>query len=575
MRLLSVNVGRPRTIAWRGREVRSAIWKEPVAGRRMVRRLNVDGDAQADLVGHGGEHRAVFVYQIESYRHWERELGRALPEMGQFGENLTVEGLADDDVCIGDRYAIGTAVFEVTQPRVTCFKVGIRLDEPRMPALLTGHGRPGFYLRVVEEGEVGAGDAIVKVADGPQGLSVQRVSALLYSPDHDADTLRRALTVDALSDGWKQSFGMLLEQAGRGGAGNSGLTGSASEPPPWTGFRPFRVVAVTPETAAVRSFVLEPEDGIVLPAHRPGQFVPVRVPADGAGTLMRSYSLSALGDGRRLRVSVKRDGRASSLLHDKVAAGGRLEVGAPRGDFVLDVEADAPVALISAGIGVTPVLTMLAALAKARSPRPVTWIHVARSSAEHALATEARALLARLPAARAHVRFTRPGAGDRAGVDFDAPGRLTADDLARLDLSGAAEAFLCGPAAFMDGVGAGLRALGFPAERIHVEAFGAAAPAGARPPHLPPDPPVAGPAVSFSRSAITVRYDERWRSLLELAEACDVPADWSCRTGVCHRCESGLVAGSVTYDPAPLDLPADGYALLCCSRPAADVTLDL
>ena len=136
-------------------------------GRRAARRLNIDGDGQGDLVGHGGEHRAVFVYQIESYRYWESELGPHDFSYGQFGENFTIEGLPDDEVCIGDRYRIGSALFEVTQPRVTCYRVGIRMDEPRMAALLVASGRPGFYFRVLEEGEVGAGDEIVKVAEGP------------------------------------------------------------------------------------------------------------------------------------------------------------------------------------------------------------------------------------------------------------------------------------------------------------------------------------------------------------------------------------------------------------------------
>ncbi len=176
MRLVSVNAGRPRAVPWRGRTVTTAIWKDPVPGRVAVRRLNVDGDAQADLVGHGGEHRALYVYQLESYRYWERVLGRELAGHGVFGENLTVTGLGDDEVRVGDRLAVGSTVLEVTQPRVTCYKVGIRLDEPRMPALLTGHGRPGFYLRVLEEGEIGAGDVIERVGREGHGLTVGGVS---------------------------------------------------------------------------------------------------------------------------------------------------------------------------------------------------------------------------------------------------------------------------------------------------------------------------------------------------------------------------------------------------------------
>jgi MOSC domain-containing protein YiiM len=134
-RLLSLNVGGPRDVEWEGKTVRTAIWKEPVSGSRMVRRINIDGDDQADRAAHGGEHRAVYVYQIGSYRYWERELGRQDFSYGQFGENFTVEGLSDDEVCIGDRYRIGAALFEVTQPRVTCFRLGIRMAEARMPSL--------------------------------------------------------------------------------------------------------------------------------------------------------------------------------------------------------------------------------------------------------------------------------------------------------------------------------------------------------------------------------------------------------------------------------------------------------
>ena len=177
-RLLALNVGLPRDHPWRGRSVRTGVWKEPVTGRRMVRRLNIEGDGQGDLKGHGGEHRAVLVYQLESYRHWERELGRPEFAFGQFGENFTVDGLSDREVCIGDRYRIGDALFEVSQPRVTCYRLGMRMDEARMAALLVSHGRPGFYLRVLEEGLVGAGDEIVKIADGPEHMTRRRYRRL-------------------------------------------------------------------------------------------------------------------------------------------------------------------------------------------------------------------------------------------------------------------------------------------------------------------------------------------------------------------------------------------------------------
>ena len=214
-RLLSVNVGLPRDVTWQGKTVHTAIWKAPVKGPRMVRRLNIDGDGQGDLAGHGGEHRAVFVYQMDSYRYWQNQLGRNDFAYGQFGENFTVEGLSDAEVCIGDRYRIGGALFEVTQPRVTCYRLGIRMNEPEMAALLVKHGRPGFYFRVLEEGEVEAGDEITRVASGPERMSVSEIDALLYMPGHSRDQLERALRIPALSAGWRGSFEALLAQERR------------------------------------------------------------------------------------------------------------------------------------------------------------------------------------------------------------------------------------------------------------------------------------------------------------------------------------------------------------------------
>jgi len=207
---VAVNVGLPQDVSWRASTVHTGVWKHAVDGPRMVRRLNVDGDGQGDLAGHGGEQRAVLVYQLDSYRYWQAELHRDDFVHGQFGENFTVEGLPDDEVCIGDRYRIGNAVFEVTQPRVTCYRVGIRLDEPRMAALLVSHRRPGFYMRVLTEGEVESGQEITKIASGPERMSVTEMNALLYLPGHSRDDLERALRIPALSPGWQTSLRALL-----------------------------------------------------------------------------------------------------------------------------------------------------------------------------------------------------------------------------------------------------------------------------------------------------------------------------------------------------------------------------
>src|SRR5919202_4061041 len=252
-RLLSVNIGLPREVSWRGQTVFTSVWKEPVQGRRLARRLNIDGDAQGDLAGHGGEQRAVFVYQMDSYRYWERELKRGDFTFGQFGEKFTVEGLADSEVCVGDRYRIGGALFEVTQPRVTCYRVGIRMDDPRMPALLVKHRRPGFYFRVIEEGEVGAGDEIIKVAEGPERLTVAAVDALLYLPGAAKGDIERALRIPALSPGWQSSFEALLQQMAQPGSrtGNAGLVSPEQMATVTPGFRSLKVASIDRESSHV------------------------------------------------------------------------------------------------------------------------------------------------------------------------------------------------------------------------------------------------------------------------------------------------------------------------------------
>ena len=580
-KLVSVNVGMPKDVPWQGRTVFTGVFKDPVAGPRRVRKLNVDGDGQGDLGGHGGEQRAVFVYQTESYRYWERELGRNDFVYGQFGENFTVDGLGDDEVCIGDRYQIGTAIFEVTQPRVTCFRVGIRMNDPRIPALLVSHHRPGFYFRVLEEGDVEAGDEIRKLASGPEQMPVAEADGLLYLPGHTRQELLRALRIPAFSPGWQASFRALLE--GGPGSGNAGLA-ATSPPPAWPGLRQLTVTAITRESDSVISIRLEDPKGAPLPAARPGQYLTLRVrPDEEQRSVLRNYSLSGPPDAGYYRITVKRehDGAASGYLHTRLAVGDRLDVAAPRGTFILD-RTRAPVLLISAGIGATPVLAMLQALAQEHSDRQIWWLHGARNRREHSFATEAQTLLAALPNAHTHVYYSRPGPNDREGRDFDSAGHLAAPQLADLAPPRDAEAYLCGPTPFMDEISSGLAALGIEAARIHTEPFGPApgltpgiAATPARPPHAPAGKPGNGPTIEFARSDLAIPWSSDYASLLELAEACDVPVRWSCRTGVCHTCETTLIAGDLEYSPDPVEPPADGSALICCSQPRRDIVLDL
>jgi ferredoxin-NADP reductase/MOSC domain-containing protein YiiM len=579
--LVSVNVGLPKDVPWQGKTIFTGVYKEPVSGPRRVGKLNVEGDGQGDLAGHGGEQRAVFVYQLDSYKHWEHELKRHDFVHGQFGENFTIEGLADDEVCIGDRYRIGSAIFEVTQPRVTCYRVGIRMEDPRIPALLVSHHRPGFYFRVLEEGEAQAGDEIVKLEPGPEAMTVAEVGALLYLPGHPRQQLLRALRIPALSVGWQTSFRALLDADA--GGGNAGLS-TASPPPAWTGFRRLEVTAIEHESDSVISIRFEDPDGKPLPAARPGQYLTLRIqPKEAARPLLRNYSLSGPPAAGYYRIAVKRehDGAASGYLHDRLAVADRLDVAAPRGTFILD-ESEDPVLLISAGIGATPVLAMLSALAEQHSARELWWLQGARNGHEHSFAAEARALLAQCPNTRSRVYYSRPSADDVEGRDYDSAGRLTPSRLLELEPPRNAQAYICGPTGFMNDVSAALASIGLDAQRIHTEPFGpeagmtpgiAAIPT--RAPHLPSGSGGDGPTIEFARSSLSVPWSKDYGSLLELAEACDVPVRWSCRSGVCHTCETTLIAGDLDYSPDPLEPPADGSGLICCSRPHDDIVLDL
>jgi ferredoxin-NADP reductase/MOSC domain-containing protein YiiM len=566
-----------------------------VPGRCHVGRLNLDGDGQGDLAGHGGEQRAVYVYQIESYRHWQEQLKRTDFVHGQFGENLTIEGLPDEAVCIGDRYRIGSALFEVTQPRVTCYRVGIRMNEPRMPALLTSSGRPGFYFRVLQEGDVGAGDEIVKVGEANERMSVAEINALLYSPNHPRDQLERALRIEALSPGWRSSFGALLHSQGSGAAsGNAGLVPAAATHPVAPGFRGLAVTAIDRESADVLSLALQSPDGQPLQLGQPGQYVVVRLQSTPEGKaasaeasapkpLFRSYSLSGPPSTERYRISVKIEpnGVAGTYLQEHVRVGDALEVSAPRGSFILQ-SGDRPVVLLSAGIGATPVLAMLHALAATHSTRPVWWLHSARDGQHHPFAAEVRRLMLALPNGHNYVCYSRPGSDDMK-TDIDATGHLSQSVFDAVGVPREADVYICGPTRFMGDMKEALAVLGVASERMHIELFNGSESmtpgvvgATPRPPHLPEDDAETGPLVSFARSGLAAHWNAAsYQSILELAEACDVPVRWSCRTGVCHSCESGLVSGAVVYGPEPLDMPADGNLLVCCSQPLRDIVIDL
>ncbi|MBS1665370.1 MAG: MOSC domain-containing protein [Bacteroidetes bacterium] len=556
MKVLSINVSLPKEVDWHGRKITTSIFKTPVTGRRRVGRLNIEGDGQADLQAHGGEHRAVFVYQKESYEYWRKELGMAGLCYGQFGENLTVEGLADHEVCIGDRFRIGTAVFEVTQPRVTCYKVAFSTGVEEMPALLVKHKRPGFYFRVLVEGEIGVGDEIVRISSGKGGMTIVEVDGLLYSNAHPVDRLREVLGIEALSAGWRGSFQALYDAAVSGMvSGNAGLAPGGMVAA-WQGWAVFTVVKIVSESIDVLAFELAPADGRRLPGFVAGQHIAVKIPGTDGSSVIRMYSLCGPGGSGFYRIGVKAEanGVGSEYMH-RLRVGDSLEISAPRGVFRL-VESRRPLVLMGAGIGITPLLAMLYSV---DVERPVWWIYTTQDKEHYPFREE----VLRVAGSRNYTFFTRTG-----------DGRLTREKLVSLGLPVDGDYYLCGPLGFMGEMSAALKEMGISDEAIRQELFGGTLGSG-KAPHVPDGVVGEGPMVTFAKSGIGFRWHPRFGSLLEAAEACDVPVSWACRVGVCHRCETTVFSGEVRYFSEPLDQPAEGNVLICCSVPKTDVQLDL
>jgi ferredoxin-NADP reductase len=413
---------------------------------------------------------------------------------------------------------------------------------------------------------------------------VADVDALLYLPGHSSEQLKRVLQIPALSKGWQSSFQAMLQQdlSSKTTVGNPGLA-DEEQAPAWPGFRQMRVAEIHKESDNVTSFVLAPIDGQPLPVFQAGQFVVLRLLVDpGKPPVLRSYSLSDLPVADQFRISVKSEsnGIGSSFLCNRTQEGDVLDVSAPRGSFTLR-PSQSPVVLLSAGVGATPVMSMLHSLAAERSQREVWWIYGARNSVDHPFAEESRSLLKQLSRGRGYIVYSSPAAIDQVGADFDAAGHIDTALIEKIGVSQGSDFYLCGPSSFLQNMRDGLRNWGVLAGNVHTEIFGsveAITPGVAQvvhTPHLPQGPPGSGPPVSFARSGITAAWDPKFGSLLELAEACDVPVRWSCRSGVCHTCMTGLIGGSITYDPEPLEGPAPGNVLICCSQPNAGVTLDL
>jgi uncharacterized protein len=559
MRVVAVSRAQPRWVEIRGRQVFTSILHDASDGPLA---FEADGPADNATAVHTEQ---VLAMPAQHYDHWTRELGIERGAWGwcHWGENLTLDGVDEATLCIGDRLRVGDeAVFEVTSPRIPCFKLAWRIGQPDTVLLrLIETGRIGFYLRVLQPGEVRADDKVVLEKFAGDTITVADLSRLLIDRAATADRLRRVLAIPALG---AQAHGVLLRRAAQIEETAEAQIGC------WDGWRDFRVARVEDEAADIRSFHLDPCDGGAVPAALPGQFVTVQTQAG-----VRTWSLSRHGGAYRL--SIKRGSNVSDWMHRAVAPGAVLQLRAPAGRFVLSHGLLRPV-LLSAGIGVTPLLAMLQAQA-ARGGRPLRWIHSTRNGRTHALRDEVERVLQAQPAFTRQVHYTAPLPEDRLGIDYDRAGRITADDIAsllrtpytttpfgrRIELSGVdSEFYICGPQDFEAMVRASLEAGGVAASQVFSETF-----------H-----PHAGGADTAEESA-EVRFGMvqlRWTggSLLDLAEAAGLEPASGCRIGACHACAVKLRAGQVRYDPAPLVEAAPGTVLLCCARPAsAIVEVDL
>ena len=580
MAIASVNVSLPKEVHHEGKSVTTGIFKQSVEGRIMLRRLNLEGDGQADLWGHGGAFRAIYAYSRENYDFWARELGRDNFAAGQFGENLTVQDMLDDEVCIGDVFRIGGALVEVSQPRIPCYKLAIKMGIEGFQNRFLESGRVGSYLRVLEEGEIGAGDEVALVCADPNGMTVREVSNLLYFDKENLEATRRALHVPGLAHGWKGSFAERLAKAGPGTESRKG-------------FRNFVVERKVAESETITSFHLVPEDGAPLPEFLPGQFLTLELDIPGRPSpVLRTYSISDRPNPDSYRLSVKREpapadapelpaGVSSNYFDDQVEVGATLRVGAPRGKFHLDPAGERAVVLLSAGVGLTPMVSMLNTIVHGGAGREVWFVHGSRNGREHAMGEHVRRLAQEHQNVHVHIRYSQPDPGDVEGREFDSRGRVDIGLLKQVLSFDDYDFFLCGPTPFMRSLYCGLLSLGLSESRIHYEFFGPGSILSdeSRPRSTTEGATAAaelsgGAEVRFAHSGVTAAWDPACESILDLAERHGLSPAYSCRSGICHTCMCELTEGEVEYPDEPLDPPEPGRVLICCATPKTDLVLE-
>lgn len=562
-RIVSINVSKIRDVPFKGKTVPTGIYKKRVDGPVRISPSGVENDRQADLRCHGGPHKAVYVYGRPGYRHWEGYLGRLLPP-GTFGENLTVENLNEDEVRIGDLLICGELVLQVSEPRISCFKLAMTLKEdPGFSKVFLEDGRVGFYARVLHEGRVTEGDWLFHIPAKDASPSIREFVRAAYDPNASLEQLKYARNAKGLSPDWraliaKRASALMLAKQGKA----------------WPDFKSFTVIRREATALDIASYYLTPVDGSSLPGFMPGQHIAVRTEIPGHGEVTRSYSLSSARPiDNAYRVTVKRSEKPgnptsapsmSNHLHDAVFEGAILDVKAPAGRYFVDETNETPLLLLAGGVGITPLYAMFESAAR-RGCR-ATLIYAARNEGERCFRRSIEALVDANAGLRA-IFYSE----EAFSPTFDHNtrlGRLSPQGLADTELD-EVDAFVCGPRGFLDAAEDILRGVGLTDDRIHTETFGMRQSKATQ--KISSD---REHKVTFKKSGFTVPWSGEQGTLLDLAEANGLRPPFACRAGTCQSCVTTILSGTLDYLEL-VDPPSPTETFVCCTVPTSDVVLDL
>lgn len=564
-RLNAIFVGRTAPLG-PGR-VASAFVKSRILSPIAAGVMGLAGDEQADPKVHGGPDMAIYVYPASHYHLWRSDFPEhdAVWGPGALGENLSLDGWDEESVCVGDMVRIGGTLLQVTRPRKPCFKLALRFKDLRLPRHLVETGRCGWYYRVLQTGIIAPDDEARLIERPHPDWTIRRLNDISISANVDLGELEALAVLPELAGNWRtqvRAMAASIEAARKSGT-----------------FRPHRVVAIQDESRTIKTFQFAPADGGGIATAVPGQHVVLRLPPDGEGRQrLRSYSLSGVANAQHIQISVKRQatGGVSQSLHDELRVGDAVDVLGPRGNFTLVITSDTPLVLISAGVGITPMMPMLHAATTNNGgkivPRSVLFLHGARNSAEQAFGGQINDVASRHPAVRRHVRFSQPLPSDEIGNSHDSGGRIDKELLVELLAPlGKCNVYVCGPAGFMADVERWISELGIDAT-VRSESFGSASTVQQR----GPSEGAAEAAVTFCKTQKSAVWSRGGASLLDLAEAQGLRIESECRAGLCGSCATRVIAGRVGYDIEPVASIVPGEMLLCCGHPLEEeLVLDL